>query len=159
MTVSQIYWMFYAFFMVVRIPANAKRWRMPMMRGEGYFFNTRVAPDFFLGPGRDLLRRYRLALFPPFLLDAAGLPFIVWLGKPEYLIFLILLDTAVGLVYYIALLKRAVQWAKPFEVEAPPAATAVVFPLETRRVSDYTNPSVDWAVALINLSCLAAIGR
>ena len=60
MTTAQFYWLFYAFFLIVRIPSNVKRCRIPLMRGPGYFFNTRVPVDFFQGPGRDILRSYQL---------------------------------------------------------------------------------------------------
>ena len=106
MTNAQLFWLYYAFVLLVRIPANVKRCRIPLMRGPGYFFNTRVAPDFFEGPGRDVLRRYRLWIFAPFLLDAAALPLIYLYGQPVYLLYLSLADMVLAIVNHTAALKR-----------------------------------------------------
>src|SRR5262249_801136 len=123
MTDAQMYWSFYAFFLLIRIPANFKRCRIPLMRWPGYFFHTRVPAGFFEGPGRGILRRYRLWIFAPFLFDALALAAIYLWGRPVYLLYLALADTVIAMLNHMAALKRSIREAKEFEVEPVPASS------------------------------------
>jgi hypothetical protein len=157
MTDAQMYWAFYAFFLLVRIPATFKRCRIPLMRGPGYFFNTRVPADFFDGPGREILRRYRMWIFAPFLFDAVAVAAIYKWGQPIYLLYLALADVAIAMLNHVAALRRAIREVKPFEVEAMAAPSAVTFSLSTRRLRDYTSFKQEAAIAVLNLAGLARL--
>jgi len=149
---SLLYWGFYAFFLLVRVPANIKRSRVPLMRGPGYFFNTRVPADFFDGPGREILRRYRLCIVAPFAVDAVALALIYRFGDPRYLLYLALADVAIALINHTAALKRSIREARAFEIEPLPQASAVAFSLTTRRLRDYTSLPLELAVVGLNLA-------
>jgi hypothetical protein len=153
-----MYWAFYAFFLLIRIPANFKRCRIPLMRGPGYFFNTRVPADFFEGPGRDILRRYRMWIFAPLLFDAVALVAIYQWGRPIYTVYLALLDIVIVTLNHMAALKRAIREVKPYEVEAVQTTSAVTFSLNTRRLRDYTNLKLELVIVLLNAGGFAALG-
>jgi hypothetical protein len=157
MTDTQFYWAFYAFFLAVRIPANLKRCRIPLMRGPGYFFNTRVPLDFFEGPGRDILRRHRLWLFAPFLFDAAALPLLYAYHRPGYLQLLAIADVILAIVNHTAALKRSIRAAKAFAIEEVPQPTAVAFSLTPRRLRDYTNFPLELLIASINIGIIQMV--
>jgi hypothetical protein len=154
---SVVYWAFYTLFLLVRIPANVKRCRIPLMRGQGYFFNTRVPDGFFDGPGRDILRRYRLWIVAPFALDAAALALIYRSGATRYLLYLALADVAIALVNHTAALKRSIREARAFEIEPVPRASAVAFSLTTRRLRDYTSVRLELIIASMNLAVVLSL--
>jgi hypothetical protein len=159
MTDVQSLWLYYAFFLLIRIPANIGRCRIPLMRGPGYFFHTRVGPDFYAGPGRALLRNFRLRILLPFVLDAAALPLIYQSNHPRYLLYLAFADMVLALTNHVAAAKHAVRAAKPFEIEPLEPVSAVAFPLTTRRVGDYTDTRIEWLLATVNIACLAILVR
>jgi hypothetical protein len=157
MTTAQLYWLFYAFFLVVRIPTNLKRCRIPLMRGPGYFFNTRVPVDFFQGPGRDILRSYQLWIFAPFLFDLAALPLIYLYNRPVYLLYLTTADVILAFVNHTAALKRAIRAVRPFAVEEVQQTSAVAFSLTTRRLRDYTNIPLELTIASCNVGIIQTL--
>jgi hypothetical protein len=154
MTDTQIAWLFYGLFLAVRIPANWKRCRLPMVRGSGYFFSVRVAEGFYDGPGRSLLRNYRVSIFLPFLLDAVALPILYLTDRPQFLYGLAFIDMILAFVNHLAAAKRGIRAAKRYELEAAPVASSVVLPLTPRRVQDYTNNRIEWLIAGINIGGL-----
>jgi hypothetical protein len=151
---SLVYWALYALFLVVRIPANVKRCRIPLLRGPGYFFNTRVPAGFFEGPGRDILRRYRLWILAPFGLDATALAFIYRSGDPRFLLYLALADVVIALINHTVALKRSIRQAQAFELEPVPQASAVAFSLTPRRLRDYTSLPLELIVIGLNLAAV-----
>jgi hypothetical protein len=157
MTDTQIYWLYYAFFLVIRVPSNLKRCRLPLMRGPGYFYNTRVPPDFFAGPGRDILLRYRLWIFAPFLFDALALLLIYRFAAPRYLPYLALADILLTVGNHIAALKRAIREVKPFATEDVQPVSAVAFSLTTRRLRDYTSIPLELVIASFNIRVLQVL--
>jgi hypothetical protein len=157
MTETQFYWLAYAFFCIVRIPASVKRRHIPLMRGPGYFFNTRVPPDFYQGPGRDILRTYRLWILAPFLFDVAALAAIYSFNRPKFLLLLVMADVVLALVNHTAALKRGIRAAKAFAVEEVPQTSAVAFSLTTRRLRDYTNFSLELTIASFNAGIIQTL--
>ena len=61
---------------IVRINLLRKLRRLPMKNGEDRFLGHLVGPGFYREVGVALLRRYRMSLAAPLLLD---LPLLVWL--------------------------------------------------------------------------------
>src|SRR5712692_5888402 len=61
---------------IVRVNTLRKFWRLPMKNGEDRFLARRVGPGFYREAGAGLLRRYRVSVTVPLLLDT---PVTVWL--------------------------------------------------------------------------------
>ncbi len=138
-----------------RVRGSVRRWKQPLVRGEEWFFNVRVQPGFYEGEGRNLLNRYRLQMLATAAIELPlALAFIVT-GHMQYLPWLILAMAAVVHVNHLFNVEAAQRNARPFAVpgEDQPVS-AMLLPLQTRRLRDYTNPRIE---ALILLSSMLAI--
>jgi hypothetical protein len=81
---------FYLFFWAVRINGCVRRGRQPLLRGPEGFFNVHVRPDFFVGAGKKILRRYWMRMFLPFAVDIPFAIAIFLSGRLQSLTWLIL---------------------------------------------------------------------
>jgi hypothetical protein len=139
----------YVFFWVVRINGCIRRGRQPMLRGPDWFFNVPVQPDFYTGTGRKILHRYWMRMLMPFALDIPVAIAIFVSGRLILLNWLILGLCALIHINHSYSVDLAERRARPFatpEAEQPVASLALS--MTPRRLRDYTNPKVEWALAL-----------
>jgi hypothetical protein len=140
MSQNQISLMVYIAFWATRVSPFFRRWRLPLVRGTEWFFSVHVPPDFYGGPGKKLLRNYRLRVLLPFILDIAVAVPIFISGHVSYLIWLVLALTILIHALQMFSVDLAERQARQFAVagtEQP--AAALVVSLQPRRLRDYTN--------------------
>src|SRR5947207_927899 len=137
----------YVLFWVVRINGCIRRGRQPLLRGPKWFFNVSVPSGFYAGEGKKLLHRYWMRMFTPFAVD---IPLAVAIFLSGHLVFLPWL--IVGLCALIHInhsysVDFAERQARPFAVPGAeqPVAT-VVLSLAPRRLRDYPNHKLEWAM-------------
>jgi hypothetical protein len=151
---------FYIFFWVVRIRGCIRRGRQPLLRGPEWFFNVHVQPDFYTGAGKKILHRYWMRMLIPFVLD---IPITMAIFLPRYLEYApwLLIAQAVWIhVNHVYSVDKAEREARPNAVaEAEQPVASVASSLTPRRLRDYTNPRVEWALALANIVALAWLLR
>lgn len=150
----------YILFWIIRINGCFRRGRQPLLRGKEWFFSVHVQPDFYTGAGRKILHRYWMRMFIPFALDIPLAITIFHSGRLVLLQWLI-----VGLCVLIHLnhlysVELAERQARRFAVpEAEQPVTAMALSLTPRRLRDYTNPYMEWAMALSSAVVLAWLVR
>jgi hypothetical protein len=151
---------FYVFFWVIRIRGCVRRGRQPHLRGPEWFFNVQVPPDFYTGAGKKILHRYWLRMLIPFVLD---IPITAAIFIPEYLQYAAWLMIAQAIwihVNHVYSVDKAEREARPIAVqEAEHPVASVALSLAPRRLRDYANPKVEWALALVNVAALAWLFR
>ncbi|MBZ5538224.1 MAG: hypothetical protein LAO31_19905 [Acidobacteriia bacterium] len=151
---------FYIFFWVVRINGCVRRGRQPLLRGPGWFFNVAVQPDFYTGAGRTILHRYWMRMFIPFAVDVPLAIAIFLSGHLLLLNWLILGACALIHINHSFSVDLAERQARPLAVpEAEQPVASIVLSLKPRRLRDYTNRKVEWALALSSLVALACLVR
>lgn len=145
----------------VRLSRVRGLWRLPLRNGEEFFLAQRVGPGFYGegGAGADLLRRYRVCLFLPLVLDA---PLALWLvadGRYPLLVceqwVALILSVVVYNVLFAHFSARATILVGP-EDERP--ATTLQLSMAPRRLRDHSHRSVELAIAaclLVSLAMLA----
>src|SRR5215471_17553398 len=138
-----------------RIRGCFRRWQQPLLRGQEWFFNVHVKPDFYSGPGKKILRRYWTRMFIPFAVEVPIATAIFISGHISYLAWLILGIAAFVHVNHVFSVDLAERQARKFALpEAEEPVAAVVLSLKTRRVSDYSNRQVE---RFINFSTIIGI--
>jgi hypothetical protein len=151
---------FYIFFWIVRIRGCIRRARQPLLRGPEWFFNVHVQSNFYTGAGKRILHRYWMRMLIPFVLD---IPITMAIFIPRYLEYaaLLLIAQAIWIhVNHVYSVDKAEREARPNAVaEAEQPVASVASSLTPRRLSDYTNPKVEWALALLNVVALAWLVR
>jgi hypothetical protein len=161
-TENQIVWWLYAFAIATRIPRIVERWRAPLLRGPGWFFNVEAAPDFLEGSGGAILRRYRRRLFLPWAIEVSVCAALLLDGRNLYamgLIGLIMAVTLLTRLNYIAARRAAENQARRFELPgASHPVSVVALSLHPRTLGDYTNPWIEAAIALALGGSLAWLG-
>jgi pimeloyl-ACP methyl ester carboxylesterase len=139
----------YVFAIATRIPRLLERWPAPLVRGPEWFFGASVPPDFLAGPGRAILRRYRLLLSIPWAIEVLLLAAILLAGRPNAIPWLLV---GIGLftrANYYAVRQWAENQARRFENPAPiRQGSMLALSLEPRRLGSYTNPWVEAVIAL-----------
>ena len=151
---------FYIFFWVVRINGCVRRGRQPLLRGPEWFFNVRVQPDFYRGAGRKILHRYWMRMFIPFAFDVPLAITIFLSGRFSLLSWLILGLCALIHINHSFSVDLGERQARPFAIlEAEQAVASLALSLTPRRLRDYTNRNVEWALALSSLVALAWLVR
>lgn len=151
---------FYVLFWVIRIRGCIRRGHQPLLRGREWFFNVHVQPDFYNGAGKTLLHRYWMRILIPFALD---IPIAMALFISKYLLYApwLLIAQAIWIhINHVYSVDKAEREARPIAVledEQPVAEMALS--LSPRRLQDYTNPKVEWALALANIVALALLFR
>jgi hypothetical protein len=152
--------LFYIFFWVVRINGCVRRGRQPLLRGPEWFFNVRVQPDFYRGPGRKILRRYWMRMFIPLAFDVPLAIAIFLSGRFPLLSWLILGLCALIHINHSFSVDLAERQARPFAIlEAEQPVASVALSLTPRRLRDYTNRNVEFALALSSLAAFAWLVR
>ena len=150
----------YIFFWAIRINGCIRRGLQPMRRGRDWFFDVHVQPDFYTGAGKKILHRYWMRMLIPFAIDIPLALAIFLTGRLLYLNWLILGLCAVIHINHLFSVNVAERQARSLEVpESEQPVTTVALSLKPRRLRDYTNPKLEWAVALSSLLALALLAR
>ena len=157
---NQYFIIFYILFWVVRINGCVRRGHQPLLRGPEWFFNVRVQPDFYRGAGRKILHRYWMRMFIPFAFD---IPLAIGIFLSGHLLLLNWLMVGLAALIHINhsfSVDLAERQARPFAIlEAEQPVASVALSLTPRRLRDYTNRNVEWALALSSLVALAWLVR
>lgn len=148
----------YVFFWVVRIQGWLRRNRQPLLRGPGFFFDVPVEAGFYEGPGRQLLRDYKLRMLIPFAVDLPCAIAIFTTGHLQWLVWLVLALTAlihINHLYSVDLAERQARRFSKHEEQAP--VSAIALSLEPRRLRDYSRPGFEWTIGLLAVVALAVM--
>ena len=160
MDVSRYLIIFYILFWAVRINGCIRRGRQPLLRGPEWFFNIHVQLDFYTGAGKTLLHQYWMRMLIPFVLDV---PIAMAIFIPRYLQYApwLLIAQAIWIhINHVYSVDKAERDARPIAVpETEQPVGSMVLSLTPRRLRDYTNPEVEWALALANIVALALLFR
>jgi hypothetical protein len=160
MQISQQLIIVYVLFWVIRINGCIRRGRQPLLRGPEWFFNVHVQPDFYTGAGSKLLHRYWMRMLIPFAVDIPAAIAIFISGRVLFLNVLILVLCAVIHINHVYSVDLAERQARPFAVpESEQPVAAIGSSLQPRRLRDYVNPKIEWAVALSTMFAVACVVR
>ena len=151
---------YYLVWWAARIRGCFRRWRQPLLRGPEWFFNVRVQPGFYLGPGRKILHRYLLRMFIPFALEIPIAMAIFIPGHLRYFACLLLAQAALIHVNHVFSVDIAERQARPFAVaEAERPVPTLILSLKTRRLRDYSNRKLEGAIVLSTILAIAGLIR
>jgi len=146
------------FLFAVRLRLLQKLWSTPLKNGEEWFLAQRVPAGFYQDAGVALMRRYRLILAVPLLLD---LPLAVWLiltWRYVFLDFEQMFAMVVTIVLYNILVVHFSARASLLvgdQEERP--ATSVQLSMAPRRLRDHTNAAVETVVLTTTLLAVALL--
>ncbi len=156
MDVNQCIVIFYILFWLVRINGCVRRGRQPLLRGPEWFFNVHVQPDFYTSEGRKILHRYWMRMFTPFAVDIP-VAIAIFAARRVLLLNWLMLGLCVLIhinhSYSVDLAERQARAFAVPEAEQPVACMALS--LKPRRLRDYSNRKVEWALALCTVLALA----
>lgn len=156
MSRDQMMLMMYGIFWLARINPFLRRWKLPLLRGPEWFLSVNVQPGFYDGPGREILRRYRMRILLPFGMDVVATGLILSFGKVAYLFWVIFFLAGfihINQMFSVALAERR---ARAYAVKgAEQPAPAMVLSLTPRRLADYTYRWLEVVLALLTLGTLA----
>jgi hypothetical protein len=147
-----------ALLFAARILPIRRFWLLPLRNGESHFLATAVEPGFYSGAGARLLRRYRMLLIVPLLIDAVILLALVASGKFSYVVgeqlvsFILMTIFFNLLVVNFSVKARFLSPASAAGDEQP--VKSVQLSLEPRRLRDHSN---FWTEAIIAASALASL--
>jgi len=160
MSPDQMMLLLYAIFWLARINPFLRRWKLPLLRGPEWFLSVNVQPGFYDGPGREILRRYRLRVLLPFAIDLVAMALILSFGKIFYVFWLVLFLAGfihANQAFSVALAERR---ARAYAVQgADRPAAAMVLSLTPRRLADYTNRKLEIVLVLLTLGTIAWLVR
>src|SRR5262245_16140719 len=149
MNIEQFSVIYYILFWAIRINGCVRRGRQPLLRGPEWFFNVHVQPDFYTGAGRKILHRYWMRMFIPFAVDIPVAIAIFLSGRLLLLNWLILGLCALIHINHSYSVDLAERQARAFAIpEAEQPVASVALCLQPRRLRDYANRKVEWAMAL-----------
>jgi hypothetical protein len=150
----------FLFIQSIRLWALKGRWKLPMSWGKDWFFNFKVAGDFYEGNGRDIFQRYRRQTVVPYIVDFIIAAPVFLLGNSMYILPWIVASTAMLLFWHKRIIKMAIKAAKPFAIEQPgDSSVPIALSLTRRRVADYTNLVIETAVAVFTIIGLGIFVR
>jgi hypothetical protein len=160
MLTNQFSVIIYVLFWLVRINGCIRRGRQPLLRGREWFFNVRVRPNFYTGPGRAILHRYWMRMLLPFAIDIPIATAIFLSHHPGLLNPLIIALSALIHINHVFSVDRAERQARPFAVAEPEQpVTCAVASLTRRRLADYSYPKVELTLAVILIAGLVWLAR
>jgi hypothetical protein len=150
----------YAICCLMRIRGFVRRGRKPLHRGPEWFLDVRVPPGFYDGPGKRILRDYRLRMFLPFLIEIGLAIAIVSQGRIFLLNLLILAMCAWIPIDHQFSVRRAEREASAFAIaDREKGAARFAVSLAPRRLRDYTNWKVEWAIVITHALAIAWLIR
>ena len=148
----------FLFFVVTQMSTLRKRWRLHLMRGEEWFYGVRVQPGFYSGPARDIVRAHHIRLLLPYAVEIVGVALILRFGAPVQLIYLMLGMVVLTVPNHLLAVMAAQRQARTYEIPGSvQTARAVVLPLETRRLRDYTRARLELALLAVNVMALLVL--
>lgn len=151
---------FYLVWWATRIRGCFRRWRQPLLRGEEWFFNVRVQPGFYQGPGRMMLHRYWMRMFIPCALDLPIASVVFIPGHLKFMVWLMLAQAALIHVNHVFSVEIAERQARPLAVaEAEKPVPSLLLSLKPRRLRDYSNCKVETAIVLSTTIAVVALIR
>jgi hypothetical protein len=160
LNIEQFTVIYYILFWVIRINGCARRGRQPQLRGPDWFFNIHVQPGFYTGAGQRILHRYWMRMFIPFAVDIPVAIAIFVSGHLFLLPVLMLGLCALIHINHLFSVNLAERQARPFALpEAEASVTSMMLSLTPRRLRDYSNRKVEWALALSSMIALAWLTR
>lgn len=143
-----------------RVRGCVRRWNQPVVRGPEWFFNVGVQPGFYTGPGRKILRDYRLRMFIPIAAETLLAAAIFFSGKISWLYWLIIAAALAVHVNHLLSVQLAERQARKFAVpEAEQPVSSVVLSLTPRRLRDYTNRRTEQFIILATAGVIAWLVR
>lgn len=149
----------YLLTVAMRYPRLQERWTAPLLRGSEWFFSIAAPPGFLEGPGRGILRGYRMRLFIPWLIELPLLAASLISGHAEYLMWVVLGITLLTRLNFYAARQAAENRARRFEApEAGAPASTVMLSLQPRTAGNYTNRWVEAIVAVSFAGAFAGLG-
>ena len=80
-------YLYFLLFAAVQFASMRKRWSLALFRGAGWFLGVPVPPGFHAGPGRRLLRTFRLWLLAPYALEVLLVAGVLSSGRPVHLLY------------------------------------------------------------------------
>ena len=160
MSPNQMMLLIFIFCAGSRIRGCFRRWRQPLLRGPQWFFNVPVQDDFYTGPGRTLLRYYRLRMLLPVALEVVLAVAIFVSGRLFYFGWLILAISAAIHLNHLFSVDRSERKARSFaKPESERPVCAMVLSLTPRRLSDYSNRWTEGFIVLVSLAAFAWLLR
>src|SRR5262249_27441950 len=147
-----------ALLFAARVLPIRRFWLLPLRNGENHFLAAAVEPGFYSGAGARLLRRYRIVLIVPLLIDAIILIALIASGKFAYIVGEQLLSFILTTIFFnlvvvnFSVKARFLSPASADGAEQP--VKSVQLSLEPRRLRDHTN---FWIEAIIGASLLACL--
>jgi hypothetical protein len=119
-----------------------------------------VGPEFYKGAGRRILHRYWMRMLLPFAVDIPCAIAIFVSGHLIFLSWLILGLSALIHINHSYSVDLAERQARPYSTaEAERPVTSVALCLKPRRLRDYTNPTVEWALGVTAAAALGWLAR
>lgn len=137
MNFSHVSWLSYLMLILIRLAGLRYRFRIPQLLGPGTFFSLRVPPDFYSGPGRRLLRTYRLSLPVAYIIEALVLAPVFYWGHPGWIMFSVILTTLMIVISSKWVMRRIIRKAKPYALACDLVPSTVSLPMEPRRLGTY----------------------
>jgi hypothetical protein len=154
---------FYALFWVVRIYGCFRRGRQPLLRGAEWFFNVPVPAGFYAdfgkGTGRTLLHRYWMRLLLPLALDVPIAAAMFYTHHIPWLNYLILGECVLIHLNHLHAVDAAERRARALLDTPQEPVARVSVSLQPRRLRDYSNATLEWALALTTLFAFAWLVR
>lgn len=146
--------------LAVRANLPRKLWHLPMKNGEDRFLGQQVGPGFYREAGAALLRRYRVSLIVPLLLDV---PLSVWLIVTERYVPLLVAQWILMLVNIVVCNVIITHFSYRAQTmtggEQEPAVTTIQLSMAPRRLRDHTNRGVELVIVTAMLLALGLLAR
>lgn len=145
---------------VVRVTSLRRLWRLPIKNGEDRFLAQPVGPGFYRAAGAELLRRYRVSVAVPLLLD---IPLTAWLFVTQRYDFLFVsqfISMLVTVVVYNVIIAHFSYRAQAIAgAEQEPAATTMQLSMAPRRLRDQSNRTVELVILAAMLLAMGLLAR
>jgi hypothetical protein len=149
-----------ALMFIFRLRLLHRMWGLPLKNGEGFFLAQRVGPDFYRTAGAPVVRRYRLFIFVPLVLDA---PLVVWLAVTERYVPMTL-EQLGAMMVSIAIYNVMVVY---FSARATPVcglqedrpATTLQLSMSPRRLRDHMVPAIEATIVAATILSLGLLAR
>jgi hypothetical protein len=142
---------FYALFWIVRIYGCFRRGRQPLLRGPEWFFNVPVPADFHKNAGRALLHRYWMRIVMPLAVDIPIAAAMFYTNHIPWLRYLILGECVLIHLNHLQAVDAAERRARALLDTPQEPVARVSVSLQPRRLRDYSNAKIEWALGLTTL--------
>src|SRR5581483_10820160 len=136
-----------------RIWAIILRRKLPLVWGKDWFINVPVGPDFYQGPGADMLHRYRKQTLTPYIVEFVCLLPVFFFANYFYVLPAAIATSAMLMIWGNRILKSFIKEARPYAISDVIKPTVpVALSLTRRRFTAYLNPGVESAIILLTIA-------